>query len=207
MTEPLEPLDPETVREEAFTAAPFHWRGMPLHALAISRESDWQLHCRRIGLPPVAEAFTVAHAVRLLWFCAHEPSIWLAIWMRGGEAAPILMDTLIRAWADEHIPPGSQVEAVRLASDIYDRAYISRASVVDDGAEDPLGNEPGPSDVRSIAPSSHGPAPASSPSTRSATNSRRSAAGLMSTPTSSRKARTRNGRQKPRGRKPKSASD
>lgn len=196
MTEPLEPLDPETAREEAFTAAPFHWRGMPLHALAVSRESDWLIHCRRCKYDPPSESFTMAHAVRLLWFCAHEPATWLAHWTAGGAVATILLEEKIRQWADEHIPPGEQVAALRLASDIYDRAYISRAAVLDDGAEDPLGNEPGPSDVRSIAASSHGPAPASSPSINSATSSRRSAAGPMSTATSSRKGRSRSGPKK-----------
>lgn len=207
---PLEPLDPETVRETAFSAAPFHWRGIPLHPLAIGREADWLLHCQRIGLPPLAESLAstatfTAHAIRLLWFCAHEPSEWLAVWMAGGVGAPLHLDARIRAWAEEVIPPGEQGAAVSLALEIHARAYTNRATIVDGDPDDIAKKAHGRSDSRNTPASLPEPAPASSASIKSSTRSRRSAAGLTSTLTSPRRVSSTNGRTKSRSKKAPSA--
>ena len=200
MLEPLDPPDPETLRETAFASPPFTWHDRPLAPLAIDREGDWLLHCRRIGLPPLAEVLSSSdlfapHALRLLWFCLHEPSDWLSVWMAGGKGAPIHLDTRIRAWAAGAILPGEQSAAVSLALQVYDRAYTNRATPVDDdpGEEDAPGKAPGPSGERNTSASSRGPAPASSAKLTSATSSRRKGAGPTSTRTSPRRASSTNG--------------
>lgn len=207
----LEPLDPPDPHEAAFTAAPFAWKNIPLHALAIAREGDWLMHCRRIGLPALHECIGSAetflpHAVRLLWFCAHEPVTWLSAWMKGGEAAPVVIENFVRAWSEEQITPGDQPAVLKLALDIYDRAHANEARLLDPGGEDTEGNASGPRTRLNTSASSRGPAPDSSVSSTSATHFPRSAAGPTSTRTAARKVAATNGPPPSAAKRPRSRS-
>jgi hypothetical protein len=211
MSEPIEDINDlaedraAEQREEAFIAAPFHWKDTPLSALAIGREAAWLSHCRRIGLPSLSEAMTsgesfLGHAQRLIWFCAVEPHRWLSAWMKGGDLAPYVIERMIDEWSAKHIAPGDQVPLVKLAFDIHDRAHSNHAAMVADEEPDE-GNAPGPSRSRSTSRSSHGPAPESSASATSSTISRRSADGRTSTARASHKEGSTSGRKPPRGKK------
>jgi hypothetical protein len=151
-------LDAEHHREESFTAAPFHWKDIPLHPFAIDREADWLLHCQRIGLPASDVAIRsldtfLSHAVRLIWFCAHEEPAWLANWMlRGGS---LLLDLSIREWSRQHILPGDQIAVTKLALEIHDRAHVNHATRVDTDDAGELGEGHGPSDEHNTSRSSH----------------------------------------------------
>lgn len=203
----LEPLDPPDPHEAVFTAAPFAWKNIPLHPLAIAREGDWLMHCRRIGLPPLsvclddAETFS-AFAFRLLWFCAHEPEVWLCRWMKGGG---LELEKEISQWLEKHIRPGDQVEAVRLALDIFTRAHENMARPCAEEEGEP-GKAHGPSSRRSIAASSHGPAQDSSPNGTSATSYPRSEDGPTSTRTAALKGKSTSGRRSSTARRSASVS-
>lgn len=142
---PQEPLNREQLRNAAFQSAAFYWKDQPLQPLAISREADWLLHCHQIGLPPLSgdlsshSATFFPYAIRLVWFCAHEPKEWL-----GAGRASFGLDKVIRNWADAHVLPGDQPAFIKLAWDIYDRAYLNKAVPQPDGTAPP-GNSPGPS--------------------------------------------------------------
>lgn len=187
----LEPIGEteEDRREVAFAAAPFWWKRIPLKALAIGREGDWLMHCRQIGLPPVAAAMReldtfLPHAVRLLWFCANDESAWLAFWMK--RAGSFLLDLEIRRWAEAQILPGEQGLVVGLALEIYDRAHATLAARVDTGDDDEPGERRGPWDARSTSRSSHGPSTAPSAPGKSSTGTRRKKGGRWCTATGSR---------------------
>lgn len=195
------PAAPEDVREEAFAAAPFLWKDLSLHPLSIGREGDFLIHCRRIGLPPLAAAMKstetfLSHAIRILWFCAHEPESWLAFWMK--REGSFLLDLVIREWADKHILPGEQDQVVGLALDIFDRAHVNHAARVSEDDADDVGEPRGPSDDRSTSSSSPGPFTAPSVPTPSNTTSRKRKAGRSSTATASAAARRSSGLKSPR---------
>lgn len=184
-------------RAAAFQAAPFHWHDLQLAPLSIGREGDWLMHCARIGLPPLHEVINrgeafLPHALRLLWFCAHEPARWLAVWMKGGPAAPILLETEIRAWLDDHVKSTEGLPVLKLALAIWDRAHETRAVPTagdDDDTDDDPGNASGPDSARSTSASSAAPVRATPPTT-SSTTSRRRRAGPSSTPTASPKGKS-----------------
>lgn len=198
-------------RADAFSAAPFFWQDIQLAPMAIDREADWLSHCRRIGLPPLsavindADSF-LAHAIRLIWFCAHDPSKWLARWMRGGDAAPMVLEIVIRQWLDKHIQPGDQASAaLKLALAIYDRSRINQAALIDDDdEEDTEGNGSGPAHELSTSASSAGPAPAPSRSITSGIICHKSKAGPSSTRLAAPMAASTSGRKKARRKKRKS---
>jgi hypothetical protein len=188
----------EQRREEAFIAAPWHWRDIPLHPLSIGREGDWLQHCRRIGLPPLHEVINsgegfLSMAQRLLWFCAHEPRAWLSVWMKGGEAAPIVLESRITEWADKNILPGDQLAVLKLALDIYDRSRATQAHRVEDEADD-VGEGSGLAQEHKPLSSSARPSPAQVTSKPSITRHRRNF-GQRSIATDARKAQSTNGRK------------
>jgi hypothetical protein len=221
MTEDLEPLDSDpaeartAARESAFAAAPFFWKDLELAPLAIGREGDWLLHCQRIGLPPLHEVINsgdafLGHAQRLLFFCANPPRAWLAVWMKGGAAAPIILEQMIADWAARHIQPGDQIAVIKLALQIYDRSRITQATLTDQEEDDAEGNASGPAHVLNTSASSSGPAPASmepalpAPHT-SNTTSRKRKAGPSSMRTAAPTAARTHGLKKGRRKKPRSA--
>jgi hypothetical protein len=140
----------ELERQLAFQARPFTWRGQQLAAFAIDREGDWLLHRALIGAPPLpivfgqGSAFTL-DACRILWFLSHDPREWqqpsrdLQAQVDDIERTPQELawdlEHRIRAWAVEHIPDGSQTEAVTLAFAIFNRAHTTRATVKPDRPE------------------------------------------------------------------------
>ncbi len=208
--EPLEPLEPldgapdprSDARADAFSAAPFHWKDLQLAPLAIGREAAWLSHCRRIGLPRLgavindADSF-LAHAIRMLWFCAHEPSAWLSIWIKGGDLGAFLLDIKITQWADAQIQPGDEAAAaLKLALDIHDRSRINQASLLDSDDSDTEGNGSGPAHERNTSASSAGPAPEPTVENTLTTTSLRSKAGPMSTRTARARAANTSGRKK-----------
>lgn len=204
--------DRDQERAAAFSAPPFFWKETELAPLAISREADWLLHCQRIGLPTLdavineGDAF-LAHAIRMIWFCAHRPSKWLAHWIGwDSTVAPYKLDLEIREWADEQITPGDDaIAAIKLALAIHDRARINQATLIDEEDADAEGNTSGPAHELNTSASSSGPAPAHSPKSTSPIISPRSAAGPTSTPTAAPTAAPSNGRKKWLGKKRRSA--
>lgn len=140
----------ELERQLAFQARPFTWRGKQLAPFAIDREGDWLLHRALIGAPALpivfgqGSAFTL-DACRILWFCSHDPREWqqpsldLQTQVDDIERTPQELawdlEHRIRAWAVEHIPAGSQTEAVTLAFAIFNRAHTTRATVKPDCPE------------------------------------------------------------------------
>jgi hypothetical protein len=190
----------EQKREEAFVAAPWYWREVPLHPLSIGREGDWLIHCHRIGLPPLDEVINkreafFGHALRMVWFCAHESSVWLSMWMKGRDAAPIIMEGEISEWLDKHVLPGEQMALLDLAYEIFDRSRATRAKRVEDGADE-AGEGSGLAPALNTSASSARPSTAPVPTTTSNTNSAKRRAGRSSTVTDARKAKSTNGRMK-----------
>jgi hypothetical protein len=166
-------------REEASAAAPFWFKNIQLHPLAVGREGDWLLHCRRIGLPPLTDVINdvetfIPHAGRLLFFLAHPPGKWLASWMVFSPSVSAgRLDLQIREWIDEHIKPGPDVSAaVNLALAIYDRAHELQPAIADDpeGGGDELGEGRGLRHERRSSPSSRRPSTAVSAPSTSNTN-------------------------------------
>lgn len=187
----------QAARESAFSAPAFHWKDMPLHPFAIAREADWMAHCRRIGLPPVADAaldpeLFLGHAIRLIWFCAHPPETWLAPRMNP-MLHPFALESVIREWVDKHIRAADHIAAMNLAIAIYDRAHQNQP-IAETSADSDAGKASGLCESPNTSTASRRPVPASSPSTASSTSSRRSAAGRTSTQKAHRTARSTNGR-------------
>jgi len=128
---------------QAFGIKPFHWKDTQLAPFAIDREGDWQRHREALGDPPLSEIIRNAQAMlndalRVLWFCAHEPKEWLAIpsmsrnedgnWTRLTTIErAILVEDRIRAWSRENIANTEQAMAVSLFYEIFQSAYSTKA--------------------------------------------------------------------------------
>ena len=125
----------------AWQAKPFVWQGKTLAPFAIDREGDWLLHRALINAPGLGVVFGqgsafLHDACRILFFCAHDPDVWLAPADDAQEAARVL-EKRIRAWAVDAIPPGEQTAAVTMALEIYNRAHTTRAVAKPDRSINP----------------------------------------------------------------------
>jgi hypothetical protein len=128
---------------EAFTAKPFHWKDKELAPLAIDREGDWQRHREIMGDPQLHEIIRnpqsmVIDALRVIWFCAHDPKVWLSIhsmvmddegnWTRRtAQEKALVLEDKIRQWSRDNVANNEQAMAVSLFYDIYQRAQSTRA--------------------------------------------------------------------------------
>lgn len=111
------------------TGDQFTWHGKKLHPFAIDREGDWRAHRVALGVPELSsvlsEAF-MSDALRIVWFCSHDPGQWLPF-LRD----PVALELKIRKWAAENVGTGEQQEITRLAIDIFNSAYKTRAQPAD----------------------------------------------------------------------------
>lgn len=129
--------------DEAFGVKPFHWKNAELAPFAIDREGDWQRHREIMGDPQLHEIIRqpqsmVIDALRVLWFCAHEPKEWICIpsmvldddgnWTRRtAQERALVIEEKIRAWSRENVANHEQALAVSLFYDIYQSAQKTRA--------------------------------------------------------------------------------
>lgn len=109
----------------------FQWDGQPLAPFAVDREGDWRCHRAALGLPELgrvmSEAF-LADAIRIVYFCAHEPRQWLRL-----LSDPERLELEIRSWAASAIRPGQQGDITALAIGIFNSAYTNRATAREQG--------------------------------------------------------------------------
>jgi hypothetical protein len=128
---------------QSFGIKPFFWKDIQLAPFAIDREGDWQRHREAMGEPPLSEIIRNAQAMlndalRVLWFCAHEPKQWLSIpsmsrdeegnWTRLSTLErALLVEDRIRAWSRENISNSEQAMAVSLFYEIFQSAYSTKA--------------------------------------------------------------------------------
>jgi hypothetical protein len=117
--------------------------------MAIDREGDFYAHRAALGLLPLHEVVGsgerfLGDAVRLVWFCAQAPEVWLEAPYGEHERSgrwraftplerALKVEGMIREWAREWVQPGDQKELVRLALRLYDEAYETQVVPVDDG--------------------------------------------------------------------------
>lgn len=127
-----------------FGASPFFWKDQELAPFAIDREGDWNRHREALEDAPLKEVIRqpfalLPDALRVIWFCAHEPREWLSMpgmeqdnegnWKRLSQKEKALnLEERIRAWSREHIDNSEQALAVSLFYDIYQRAQSTRAT-------------------------------------------------------------------------------
>lgn len=128
---------------QSFGVKPFHWKDTQLAPLAIDREGDWQRHRESLGDPPLGEIIRNAQsmlldAIRVLWFCAHDPKEWLAVpsmkrddegdWTRLSTIdRALVVEEKIRAWGRENIANNEQAMAVSLFYEMFQSAYSTKA--------------------------------------------------------------------------------
>lgn len=134
----------DQITAAAFAAPPFKWKDITLQPFAIDREGDWLLHRKLVGAPPLGEIIAdvgamTLDAMRVLWFCAHDPADWLA------PAADVTsraqsIETRIREWARLHIEGNEIPASVSLFYEIFNRAHSTRATISGDGKAQSLGN-------------------------------------------------------------------
>lgn len=123
-TENQEPTSPDPHDLAWRSGDRFTWHGKKLAPFAIDREGDWRAHRAALGAPELVKVFGEAFlsdALRILFFCSHEPEQWLA----AGDS--IALEKRIRAWAAENIAAGEQSAATILAIEIFNSAYVNRA--------------------------------------------------------------------------------
>lgn len=129
--------------DAAFGVTPFFWKGKQLAPFAIDREGDWQRHREIMGDPQLHEIIRtpqsmVMDALRVIWFCAHDPREWLCIpsmvmdedgaWTRRtAQDRALVIEEKIRAWSRENVANTEQAMAVSLFYDIFQSAQKTRA--------------------------------------------------------------------------------
>lgn len=128
----------------AFAAPPFQWKDITLQPFAIDREGDWLLHRKQMGAPPLSDIISdvgamALDAMRVLWFCAHEPADWLSP-ARDAATRALAVETRIRDWARTHIDGTEIPAAVALFYEIFNRAHSTRAIISSDGKAHTSGN-------------------------------------------------------------------
>jgi hypothetical protein len=127
-----------------FGALPFFWKGRELAPFAIDREGDWNRHREALEDGPLKDLIRhpfalLPDALRVIWFCAHEPREWLSMpgmiqdsegnWKRLTPKEKALnLEETIRAWSRENIDNSEQALVVSLFYDIYQRAQSTRAT-------------------------------------------------------------------------------
>lgn len=144
-------IDPEDPADQtnattaaAFSAPPFKWKDITLQAFAIDREGDWLLHRKQMSAPPLSDIIAdvgamALDAMRVLWFCAHDPSEWL-VPARDAATRALSVETRIRDWARDHIDGTEIPAAVALFYEIFNRAHSTRAIISSDGTAHTSGN-------------------------------------------------------------------
>lgn len=141
---PADSQDKKTELDANFGASPFFWKGRELAAFAIDREGDWNRHREALEDGPLKDLIRhpfalLPDALRVIWFCAHEPREWLSMpgmeqdsegnWRRLTQKEKALnLEERIRAWSRVHIDNSEQALAVSLFYDIYQRAQSTRAT-------------------------------------------------------------------------------
>lgn len=147
----------EKERQGAFRASGHSWKGRKVWPLAIDREGDFYYHRQALGLLPLGDVIGSSHAfmmdaVRMVWFCLHEPETWLEA--PGGEydaqnrwrayephERALQLEAVIRVWAKEHVLPGEQQELVKLAYALHDEAYLTEVVPAGGGSPGSGGSE------------------------------------------------------------------
>lgn len=128
---------------QSFGIKPFYWKDIELAPFAIDREGDWQRHREAMNEPPLGEIIRNAQAMlndalRVLWFCAHEPREWLSIpsMIRDDEGAwarqstmdrALMLEDKIRTWSRDNVANNEQAMAVSLFYEIFQSAYSTKA--------------------------------------------------------------------------------
>lgn len=146
VTDPHEPDAPQAEQHaaqisQAFGVRPFFWKDIQLAPFAIDREGDWMRHRELLGEPQLQEVIRFPHAMvpdalRVLWFCAHDPDTWLlepsmmkddkGEWRRvPGQERALNIEKKIRAWAKMQIV--GRDEAL-LAVDVFYEIFMSAQS-------------------------------------------------------------------------------
>jgi len=129
---------------QAFGTKPFFWKDIQLAPFAIDREGDWQRHRETLGEPPLSEIIRNAQAMlndalRVIWFCAHDPKTWLSIpamvrdddgnWTRQSTMdRAIVLEEKIRAWSRENVANNEQSMAVAIFYEMFQSAYSTKAT-------------------------------------------------------------------------------
>lgn len=129
----------------AYATPPRQWKDIPLAPLAISREGDWLLHRTALACHPLEQIILepramISDAIRVLWFLAHDPAVWLSIpamktgpdgrWQtRSAHERALELEMQIRAWADQHIANEEHALAVTLFYEIYNGTRETRTAV------------------------------------------------------------------------------
>jgi hypothetical protein len=132
-----------TQLDQAFGVKPFFWKHLPLAPFAIDREGDFMRHRELLGDAPLREVIRlpmalVPDALRVLWFCSHEPREWLMIpthrqndegeWRRlDSQERAMIVEDKIRSWARENVSSTEQALAVETFYEIYQSAQSTRA--------------------------------------------------------------------------------
>lgn len=157
----------DLAQQKAVAATPFEWKGRLLAPFAISREADWRLHRLLIGAPPLSIALhdvnsSWADALRVVWFCLHEPETWLHM-----PPVPVSDDSddrdlatrralaveiAIRKWADAEIRNGEMNEVLNLFFAIFNRAHSTHAAVVSEGGGGKKKDAPCPPESAATSP-------------------------------------------------------
>lgn len=123
--------------QQSYAAPPFAWKDMALAPFAVDREAEWMLHRNLMGAPPLQDIIhdigsVALDAMRVLWFCAHDPAEW-CVPARDANARAQRLENRIRDWARDHISADEIPSAVSLFYEIFTRAHSTRASVAGDG--------------------------------------------------------------------------
>jgi hypothetical protein len=129
--------------DAAFGVVPFFWKSQELAPFAIDREGDWQRHREIMGDPQLHEIIRtpqsmVMDALRVIWFCAHDPREWLSIpsmtideegaWVRRtAQERALIIEEKIRSWSRDNVANSEQAMAVSLFYDIFRSAQKTRA--------------------------------------------------------------------------------
>ena len=156
ITDPGDSADTPSPEATAFQTEQRTWKGTPLAPFAIDREGAWMLHRHMVGAPPLPDIIEnvgamALDAIRVLWFCAHEPNEWLAA--PDGERAADLtwhkftpteraqrLEQRISEWSREHITGAEIPEAVSTFYELFSAAHSTRTTTASDGRAHSLGN-------------------------------------------------------------------
>lgn len=129
--------------EAAYGVQTFFWKDLPLQPFAISIEGDWMRHREILGDAPLGEVINlgiamVPDALRVIWFCSHEPREWLMLptmargedgeWRKlTGQERAFSLEEKIRKWADANVSRQEWPLAVSVFYQLYNSAQITRA--------------------------------------------------------------------------------
>lgn len=151
--DPADTLPPEAV---AFQSDQRTWKDTQLAPFAIDREGAWMLHRHVMGAPPLPEIIDnvqamALDAMRVIWFCAHDPKEWIAApdGERGADLAwhrftpadrAHRLEQRITEWARDNITAAEIPAAVSMFYELFSSAHSTRATIASDGKARGLGN-------------------------------------------------------------------